>query len=422
MPSLGNDLALIRKHRGLSLEDVRNATKIPPHILSSIEDDSLFGDMEEHKTYLRSYVRSYAKALRIDEETILEALDRQEEGRYEGLLQKKEKSIKGPRFQLDEEDAGEHAEEAGDSTEVERKAQDEQQQADGEDETADEEADRRGDMVHDHAPKRHRKASPLPETSSRTAPAAGEKENKNEDTSEGEATGAESPSRVPPPPDVTSVDWADMGKKFTPLQSRPRLWIGLIIAAVILAAAAAWYIWGAGGNAGGEEQDNGGQQPTSEQQAALTPDSLQLDLSQEPAGAAGDPGEGSLGSLEQEAESLPDTLVLAIYAAYGQLEPVRVYSDVMNATNPYWIEQGEAFTFAFVEEIYIRGQFSQMELLMNGHPIPDFRNAFYNSDTGMLEIHRDWFGQDPIWLQPPPDSLEMDAPPPDTIRERPTFN
>lgn len=420
MPSLGNDLALIRKHRGLSMEDVRNATKIPPHILASIEDDTIFDDMEEHKTYLRSYVRSYAKALKIDEEAIVEALDRQEEGRYDGMLRGEEDSLRGPRFQLDEEegkkaapDDGNTGEEketgsappADDSTDEDREEAAGEEKA-GKEGEAGKSPGRQGDMVHDHAP----------ESGAETA--AGKKEATSRDES---GTDAGVPHRAPPPPDVTSVDWADLGKKFTPLRSRPRFWIAAVIAAVVLAAAAAWYVYGAGGESG-EGRQEGGEQPASEQQAALTPDSLQLDLSEEPAGAVGETGDGSLGSLDQEAESLPDTLVLAVYAAYGRLEPVRVFSDVMNSTNPYWIEQGEAFTFEFINEIRIRGQFSQMELLMNGRPIPDFRNTFYSAATGMLEIGRDWFEQDPIWLRPPPDSLRMEAPPPDTIRERPTFN
>ncbi|HBQ61517.1 MAG TPA: DUF4115 domain-containing protein, partial [Balneolaceae bacterium] len=73
--SLGKDLASIRKSKNLTLEDVQNAIKIPHDILDSIEDDSIFSDPNRNKTYLRSFVRSYAKLLKIDDEDIVEALD-----------------------------------------------------------------------------------------------------------------------------------------------------------------------------------------------------------------------------------------------------------------------------------------------------------------------------------------------------------
>ncbi|HCI71511.1 MAG TPA: hypothetical protein DHV30_13330, partial [Balneola sp.] len=61
--SLGSDLETIRKEKNLSLEDIFEVTKIPVHTLISIEKDTLFKSSSESKTYLRSFVRSYAKAL-----------------------------------------------------------------------------------------------------------------------------------------------------------------------------------------------------------------------------------------------------------------------------------------------------------------------------------------------------------------------
>ncbi len=400
MPTLGNDLALIRKHHDLSLEDIHHATRIPVHILSSIEDDSLFQDMEEHKTYLRSYVRSYAKALKIDEETIVRALDQTEEGRYEGLLRKREEGLDAPRFQLDEEgEISEDDKEKAPDTPGEPRREESPEKEEKE------------DMVHDHVPPasdRGPAETSSPDSVSRTGT---------------DTAGPETPVRTPAPPDVSSVDWADMGKKFHPLQSGPRLWIVGIIIVVLLAAAAAYFLFGRGGTAQPEPVPENDNPPSSEQQMNLAPDSLQLELSSgEAAGPAGDTSEGNLGALEQEASSLPDTLTLAIYAAYGRLEPVRVNSDLMNGINPYWIEEGVAYTFDFLENIQVRGEYDRMELLMNGRPIPEFRESFYNQQSQMLEINREYFENDPVWLQPPPDSLPMSAPPPQSIRERPTFN
>lgn len=400
MPTLGNDLALIRKHHDLSLEEIHHATRIPVRILSSIEDDSLFQDMEEHKTYLRSYVRSYAKALKIDEETIVRALDQTGEGRYEGLLRKREEGLDEPRFQLDEE---EEISESGDGEEAPDSPGDPRRGMSSEEED-------NKDMVHDHVPPASDRgpAGTSPGSASRTG---------------ADAARPETQARTPAPPDVSSVDWADMGKKFHPLQSGPRLWIVGIVIAVLLAAAAAYFLFGRGGAEQPEVVPDNENTPSSEQQMNLAPDSLQLELSSgEAAGTAGDTSEGNLGALEQEAASLPDTLTLAIYAAYGRLEPVRVNSDLMNGINPYWIEEDVAYTFDFLENIQVRGEYDQMELLMNGRPIPDLRESFYNQQSQMLEINREYFENDPVWLQPPPDSLPMSAPPPQSIRERPTFN
>lgn len=407
MPSLGNDLALIRKHRGLSLEDVRNATKIPAHILSSIEDDSLFSEMEEHKTYVRSYVRSYAKAVDIEEETIVRALDHLEEGRYRGLLRKETEGVKGPLFQLDDEErrSGETEEEISEST-PDARGRSGEKATEPEGGSPDEEPggkNESGDMVHDHSP----------------AALEGRGEERGDESPVGAVSGE--PPRVPPPPDVSSVDWADMGKKFKPLRSRPRIWIGASAILLILAAAALYFIFGMQGSAGGE---TGPPDPAADrqQQRNLAPDSLQMELSRDnPTGSVDSAADG-MGALQQPAEALPDTLTLAVYAAYGQLEPVRVQSDLMGSINPYWIEEGTAYSFDFTESIRIRGQYERMELLLNGRPIPDFRNSFYNPESRMLEISRSYFEEDPVWLQPPPDSLAMNAPPPRNIRERPTFN
>ncbi len=127
------------------------------------------------------------------------------------------------------------------------------------------------------------------------------------------------------------------------------------------------------------------------------------------------------GMQNESLETLPDTLSILLYAAYGKLEPVRVYTDIMNEINPYWIEEGNALRFNFVNDIQIRGQFSRIVLFLNGHVITNFREQFYNPETRLVEINRSYFEGEPKWLQPAPDSASIDAPPP-TIRERPTFN
>lgn len=367
MPSLGNDLALIRKELNFTLEDVQDATKIPPHILKSIEDDSIFSDFEENTTYIRSYVRSYARALKIEDASIIEALDQQEKNNYTGFLGAKSDQRKT--FEYDE---GDEEPEVQENVDIDSKVE----------------------STEDRPAKQPEPAE----------------ESKQEPRQE--------------PPSVRSVDWADMGQRFHPLKKHSRYWVGILLILFILLAALSAYYYLQNSAPDQTESQTVNNEPPAEQN--VVPDSLQLDVR-----AGNENNDDDISTLpedeDQQAEqtaldALPDTLSLTVYAAYEKLEPVRVYTDIMDNINPYWIEQGSAYAFEFVNTIRIRGQFSRMVLLFNGHPIPNIREQFYNPDTRLVEIERSFFENNPQWLEPPPDSLEIDAPPPNVIQNRPTFN
>lgn len=369
MPSLGNDLALIRKELNLTLEDIQDKTKIPPHILSSIEDDSIFTDFEENTTYIRSYVRSYARTLNIDDDLIIKALDQQEEGNYGGLLGK------GPdqRKTYEYDDLGEESE---DDT-VSKVEKTEEQEAS--------------------------------KTKSAEKSTSATQKSKNE------------------PPTVRSVDWADMGQKFHPLKTESKYWAGILLVLFIALAALFAYYYLSNSDSNLVNNETGGSNETPAERNVV-PDSLQLDVSpgiddNENADISNDLSTDNEEQPPQtNLDALPDTLSLTIYAAYDKLEPVRVYTDIMDDINPYWIEQGNAFAFEFVNTIRIRGQFTRMVLIFNGHLIQNIREQFYNPDTRLVEIDRSFFENDPRWLEAPPDSLEIDAPAPNVIQNRPTFN
>lgn len=367
MASLGNDLAHIRKEQDLSLEDIHKATKIPEHILRSIEDDSIFTDLEESSTYIRSYIRSYAKALSIDDEQIIYALNKKEKGNYEGSLLNLSEGEQPPT------DQGEEAE----------------------------------------SPDSDKAPEPKKEPES-----GAEKQN------EAEQATPEPGSPVTESPSVQSIDWADMGKRFQPLEStKSKIWIGIVTLVLIIAGGTYLYL----SQSGPQEQAPPRTTAQNEQPGTSTTastDSLQLNIV--PPVEEGDTSiTDSItesASSRQGLEALPDTLNLLVYAAYGKLEPVRVYTDIMDGINPYWIEEGTAIRFNFVNEIRIRGQYSRMALLFNGHALRDIREKFYNEDTRLLEIRRSFFENNPELLEPAPDSLSIDAPRPSAIKNRPTFN
>ncbi|HKK46165.1 MAG TPA: helix-turn-helix domain-containing protein [Balneolaceae bacterium] len=380
MASLGNDLATIRKEQNLTLDDIHETTKIPKHIISAIEDDSIFSDYEENPTYIRSYVRGYAKVLSIEERDIIYALNKQEKGNYSGSLQKDSEGLP--------DKTSEHEKES------EKESKEEQKKSNNE-------------IVHDQSPD------------------LGPKEK------EPESTEPKSSGPVNQPPEVKSVDWADMGRRFQPLKStKPKLWIGVVAILLIAAIGIAFYFYQSNGKDSSQSKSVTGTTANEQSQAYTgSSDSLQLNLAppaaQDSINLAGKTGDSTNAQQQirtQKLDALPDTLSLVVYAAYGKLEPVRIYTDIMDNINPYWIEKGSALRFDFINEVHIRGQYSRMVLMLNGHLIQNFREQFYNPETRLLEIHRSFFEQDPKWLQPAPDSLGIDAPPPSVIKKRPTFN
>lgn len=377
MASLGNDLAQIRKKRNLTLDDLQEATKIPKRILRSIEDESIFSDFEENPTYIRSYIRGYAKALSIDDKQIIYALDQWEIGAYDGSLLE----LEGIEPSDEEDKPGEDSE------------QDNQPSSDESD-----------DMIHDHSPAFQFEGDEDSEAVSKSSyksPRSSEKS------------------------DIHSVNWAKMGKQFTPLQSnRSRTWLAVIIVLVIGLGGFFFFYFNSDSEQVAESQNNNQEQET---EAALSTDSLELNFTPSPTEdttpqTSSEEVDASSSIQSKMLDALPDTLDMIVYAAYGRLEPVRVYTDIMGDINPYWIEEGEAVRFDFVNEIRIRGQHDNIVLIMNGHVIEDFREQFYNPETRLVEINRSYFEEDPKWLQPAPDSLGIDAPAPSVIRERPTFN
>lgn len=372
MASLGKDLAQIRKEQNISFDDVYEATKIPKRIIRSIEDDSIFTDFEENPTYIRSYVRSYAKALSIDEKQIVYALDKREKNNYSGSLQKLMKNRPAQSFHDDKDDKPE--------SEQETEKDEEKVPEDSPETKSDEEA---GSLE------------------------------------EGPAS-----QKTSKKPGVRSVDWADMGRQFQPLKTaKSRTWVGILVILFLLAVSGGiFYIYFYESTPVniGHKQNTVNQQKSSQR---VSTDSLELNIvpsANNDTSALMEKANG--GSLQNETlETLPDTLSILLYAAYGKLEPVRVYTDIIGDVNPYWIEEGDALRFNFVNNLHIRGQHSRIVLFMNGHVVQNYREQFYNPETRLVEINRSYFEGEPKWLEPAPDTLAIDAPPP-IVRERPTFN
>ena len=353
MPSLGHDLAAIRKKKGISLDDIHQSTKIPKKVLKSIEDNSIFRNKGGSDIYIRGYVRSYAKALAIEERDIVYALNKVEKNNYTGSL-------------IDDDDRSDK-EETNHQTEKEPTADDEETEP------------HPLDVDPDDMP-------------------------------------AESDNPLSKSDDVHSIDWADMGYQFQPsktIQSNKNYIVPLaLLILAVIAFSAYWFYFR---NAPVQSDQNS--RTASPTQTTTPSDSLQLGLMPSTGGDS-----ANFKAQQSGNDALPDTLSMVLYAAYDKLEPVRVYTDIADELNPYWIDQGEAIEFNFVNSFQFRDGLNNIILLMNGHRISNFKEQFFNPQSGRVEINRSFFKKDSKWLQPQPDTLALDVPPPSVIHQSKSQN
>lgn len=363
--SLGKDLARIRKGLGLTLEEIQGIIKIPVHTLKSIESDHIFDDETQNKTYTRSFVRSYAKALKIDDTIICNALDEVEAGMYTpgSLVEKLDSDAPKLIFKPDvlvEEDEEDEEEEDSSSTNLKK---------------------------------------PDIETAEPIVP-----------------------------PTLENVNWADMGKRFSKEERNPIIWKSIFIIVGIIIIASIIFIFRtqiAGWFDTPEIEITTAQEPTLNTPLIIppadsteeiqntpeaTPDPLETPSTNQtpPAVASANPFSAYYSS------TLGDTLTITVYAAYDKLEPVRVTSDFNWRTNPFWMEQGQAYNFSFRDTILVRGQYSRMLLLFNGHVIENPRSRFFREDFDSIMLTRQILST-PTFLAPPPQEFPLEIGVPDSI-------
>lgn len=348
MSSIGKDLILIRKHLGLSIQDIQSSTKIPLNTLEAIESGVIFEQSDEIKTYVRSFVRSYGRAIKLDDELVVTALDQQEAGNYNHVLLSQFPALEGEKqTKVEKADLSEAKTEPSSSKFV-------------------------ADFPEEE-----------PEVKPEFKPA--------------------------PSPGVRNVNWADLGNRFSTKSQKTPVWI-IGASVILIVAVVVLYFLVESDVFSGESLDI--DQPPVSQESIETPSAgneLSLELSDSP------PPAGSV------SEVLADTLFLTVYAAYGQLEPVRVWSDLKPRVDPYWIENRIALNFEFADTIRVRGQYSRMLLFLNGHRVDNFRQQYFNPEENAVELTRDLFESDPKWSVQIPFELPENANEPDSVANRPTF-
>lgn len=329
--SLGSDLETIRKEKNLSLEDIFEITKIPVHTLNSIEKDTLFKSSSESKTYLRSFVRSYAKALKISDAHILTALESTENDTYDHDLIKL----------INPETLSEAYSLKKDKVEV-----DNDKSIDSEESKADtyqEEIDSSNEKIIKEEPKTTR-------------------------------------------PTVDTINWADMSKKVYASPANSKIGLLLIIILIVGTLGTIGYFYG------GSLMDMFSSEEVSEPPtSAQDPVASNQDLIAIPGDSTtvSDNSQDNNSLNTSENTILPETLTVVLYAAYDKLEPVRVTSDFNNRTNPFWMDQGEAYYFDFTDSLRIRGQYSRFLLMYNGNVINNPRQNHFDPAFDSIVLTRE---------------------------------
>ncbi len=406
MPSIGKDLQKIRNHLGYTIQDIQQFTKIPVDTLQSIENNTIFERSAEGTTYIRSFIRSYGRSLRIDDDTLIKALDQQSNGNYSNLLLQDFPDLVSstPNENLNppisaEEPISRQVEDS-DASKPETEPVKNQQL----DKTVTETAEQPDEPTDEPE-------EVLSESPNISTAAAGDSD---------KIVTTETPANEPSPakntaePSLDSVNWADLGNKAHHRKRSSSGWIFGIIILIALAAVAV-YLW-MNNDLFSSADDQGNDPPITEYQSS--PGSVSLDLTNN--------------NLQEDSEtyedqpaapastSLDDMLFITVYAAYDVVDPVRVWSDLKPRLDPYWLEQGMALNFEFQDTVRIRGPYSNMLLFKNGHRISDFQEYFIEEEN-YVELTRDYFTSDPKWSNSVPFDLPAGVSAPESVENRPTF-
>jgi hypothetical protein len=216
---------------------------------------------------------------------------------------------------------------------------------------------------------------------------------------------------------VKSVDWADVGRKFNQEKKHTPIWVIGLIIILLIAAFVSYFLYQNGFLSFDRLMQNDQQEQVSTG-SEMSQGDLSLDLSDSLASSEIEPTAQPETTNEQE---LDEVLELTVYAAYDGLGPVRVWSDLKPRMDPYWLEQGTAMNFEFEDTIRVRGSYSDILLLKDGHLVENAAQEFLSEEEDYIELTRDFFSSDPKWSTSIEYQLPEGVSPPDSIAARPTF-
>lgn len=432
---LGKDLAAIRVQQNLSIEDIHDATRIPVYTIQEIESETIFNDERRNTTYMRSFVRTYAKALKIDDADAVVALDQMADDTYRGSILKKygDGSTPSPKKESSKTVSASASKSDKQSSSSSNKPS---KDSDSQDDAGLKEITTKGEVK-----------SGEKKTESKSAPDSA-KEKSSEEAAKSTRYAGETKTTRPPvtapsstvddTPDVKSINWADTGRKMYTFRNNKKYIYGSVVALLIVIIAG--YLLFRDTEEPIDEpeiasetlpEENGilPETPldtTATTDIATAPDAVQPDPAAIDTTDVDDQideqalNQNVTEEISTTSDALPDTLILTVYAQNDKLEPVRVKSDIVEDYSPYWIEKGVAMRFEFTEEIHVRGQYTRMGLFVNGHFMENFRD--YRGEDNQIHITRELLEEDPqLWIPQQLSVGEADVALPDTVINRPTF-
>lgn len=352
MASLSDDLSALRKKLDLTIRDVYDATRIPIDVIEEIESGFIFSpECTRNKTYIRSFVRTYSKALKITDDEITQALDLHDRAAYDGFLSK----LKN--VEVSSSSKTDNKETSIDKFQVPI--------------TSRVGVDYENEYSRPDPTRTHNKSTPRP-------------------------------------PEIGTVNWADMGNRFAnlPKASIVPIVVFLIVIGISIGGYFTYSYW----------QENAKSKPVVlERKVVDIPEIPQVETLIEEEITTPESEKKDVEPVQIKAV-LPDTLEILIWAKNDKLEPVRVKTEDTGIQNPYWIENNQAMRVTFTKSLSLRGQYNRMALIFNGHEFIDFNR--FKSEDGQFVIERSFFN-DSFWLTPVSmDSLEVK---PARIYDRPSF-
>jgi len=447
MSQFFEDLVQIRKSKRLSKQDVFYKCRIPIETIESIEDGSILSGTMRNKTYIRSYFRTYAKAIGISDEDVTTALDEHDAGLYnQGLLIKylpdQTEKVTGSPEQDKEAASDKKAEETPGSQEKEPGKKDskktEKKDSAGTQKTKTITPETQEKTISD-IEWEDKSVKKIRSTSTTSFSSA---EPRGKDTS--------APAKLPDPPKLEGIDWASKVKQAVYRPQRNRLlWVILatLLALALALASIVWYWRGADPDPAepsaseirtptetvpSEANTEAQTQPIEEAPEATDP--VQPDVTateeaeavEETQPPPAPPTREEIAAQIAAFSTTGDTLYIHAYALLGNLEPIRVVSDIFAADDlqttvprPYWVEQYHAMRFDFLDEIMLQGSLARMVLLFNGHIIEDFEPFFL--DGSRIRITRDLLMENDQFQIAESDPFS-EMPPPRRIVDRPRFS
>jgi len=422
MPSIGKDLVKIRKHLGLTLQDIQFATKLPQHTLEKIENDTIFADAEEGPIYTRNFIRSYGRVLKIDGELLIDTLDLREDEKYNHQLLRDFpdllEEVQGVADKSSDEDTGKTTSDKSVEKTVTQSRLDSNK--DDASKSFSNEPDNERNKREDIYDSKTDSASQAGSTEPASNIKMGKKDAENTFDSPktvaaatpGSGSAKPKKKKIAHEKSVKEVNWADVGQKLNQEKKQLPAWvIGLVILIVVLAVAG-YFVY----QSGLLSSDNAAEQEITTPAGEATGSSLSIDLD-EPESQQTDESQVE----QQPIVTLDDTLTIVVHAAFGNVDPVRVWSDTKPRFDPYWIEESNAMTFDFENTVQVRGPYNNMLIYLNGHLIENIVQNFYNDEEDYVELNRSDFISDTKWSETTDLQVPEDVEPPQEIQKRPTF-